>query len=682
MLEEKSARPSSTIDSPTASPPPAAKGRVRKAARKKRRFWPVLLVLLAFILLAGLSGYLTFKTVIQYIESGERHLQALTGQLQSENPSLSSANLETVRKELASAQSDFEKARQSLGLWEYPLPLAGVLPGPGYDAAHLTTLLEIAAKTAQAGEQVMEGVQPALASFDPSAPTPDSQNSTGKLLLASQALAKPDAQARFGRAEQLLSEISALRAGLEAQRLNLDPARKALTMLDRYLPDLKQGVELARELPPVLPALLGANQPVTYLALMQNSDELRATGGFISSTALVTLDRGKFSLSGFQDSYAVDNPKVQPEPPVAALNRYMQAQFLAVRDANWWPDFPTSARKVADLYQRQAGRSADSVIALDSQAVSYLFEALGPLDLPAYNERLTAQNFEERLRYYYLPPGTDTQSGDWWLKRKEFVGVAIKGLFDHIAKAEPKEYLRLVEWMGRAISEKHLQLYFNQPEAEALLSRYKLDGGQTQAPPGQDYLMVVDSNVGFNKVSPKVDRAISYSAVAPAAGSSIFASLTLTYTNRAGVRSGTQPGQCVKVAKYDQSYESMMNGCYWDYLRVYVPTGSHLSRVSGDYQPDDYPAVLEENGRTVFATQLVIPPGQTVKLTFEYTLPFQLVSARDYNLLVQKQAGAAPAPEHLKLELAGESGEWDLLLTKDMEYNLKLVTKLLLTLKI
>jgi hypothetical protein len=365
------------------------------------------------------------------------------------------------------------------------------------------------------------------------------------------------------------------------------------------------------------------------------------------------------------DSYAVDNPKIKPGSPPEPLTRYMQASYFLLRDANWWPDFPQSAQQIAALYQQHQGREVDSVVALDSRAVAAIFEALGPLDLPAYNEQLTAQNFEERLRYYYLPPGTE-KNDNWWLKRKQFIGVVLNGLLSHLNEATLQDYVKLANQLSKAMSEKHLQVYFNQPDLEAELTRRGLDGTLTVA--NNDYLMVVDTNVGFNKVSPKLEQNISYSVVG--SGGNVFASLTLTYTNRAGVREGTQAGKCVKVVKYDSNYEAMMNGCYWDYVRVYVPDGSVLQQATG-FTGDNYPTTNRESGHTVFASQLIVPPGEALTVTFDYLLPSSFSNLADYRLVVQKQAGATPASLAIQLHWLGLSRNWITELNSDLHFDLK-----------
>ncbi|NWJ95524.1 MAG: DUF4012 domain-containing protein [Chloroflexi bacterium] len=630
-----------------------------KRPNLRRRWWRYLLLGLSlFLVLIGLVAFATFQTVKTRAAEGMAHFQAVLDWLKAEDKlAFNTTTLNHFAEELEAAETDFRLARESLGGFEVVLPLAGWSPGPGYDVANLAAFLELAERTARLGQVALEGIQPALLYFEFGSGTGEGES---KLLKVALALASSEAQARLTQATQLAEELVLRRRAFDRTRLSLTETRKALDQLDRQLPALQEVLHLLREWSPLLPELLGQAQPATYLALLQNSDELRPTGGFISAVGLVNLDKGRLSLTSFKDSYALDNPKVKPEPPPEPLAQYMQAGYFLLRDANWWPDFPTSAQQVAWLYELHQGRKVDNVVALDMQLVAYLFEALGPLELPDYYEYLTAQNFEERLRYYYLPPGSDLKE-DWWVKRKEFTGVVLSRLLGRLNQASARDYLKLANRLGQALAEKHLQLYFKHPALEDLLIRSGLDGGQSTESDGNDYLMVVESNVGFNKVNPNIGSQVSYRVAHAGDEADFFASLTLTYTNYAGVREGTLPGKCIKVVKYDSSYASMMNGCYWNYLRVYVPIGSRLRQAVG-FSVDNYPVTGVENNRTVFASQLVVPPGQTLSVTFDYVLP--PLTKPDYKLIVQKQAGKKPFPLELDLRLSGFSQHWSLLLEK------------------
>jgi hypothetical protein len=117
------------------------------------------------------------------------------------------------------------------------------------------------------------------------------------------------------------------------------------------------------------------------------------------------------------------------------------------------------------------------------------------------------------------------------------------------------------------------------------------------------------------------------------------------------------------------TYEGMMNRCYWDYLRLYVPQdarlieatrnplppGSLYRRLSGagagTGEPDVGPP---EKGKEVFGTFFVVPTQESKEIRFAYELPDILARTGDgyrYSLLIQKQAGTMALPVQVTVEL-------------------------------
>ena len=181
---------------------------------------------------------------------------------------------------------------------------------------------------------------------------------------------------------------------------------------------------------------------------------------------------------------------------------------------------------------------------------------------------------------------------------------------------------------------RHLQIAVDDPALAKTLAEQGWDGG-LRPPKESDFLAVVDSNVGFNKANAAVAEAIAY-RVEPANGG-LEATVTLTYTHTAPA--GAEP-ICDHTSRYGDSYDELVNRCYWDYLRVYAPGGSELLEADGLNQP----AVEQgERGTTVFTGSFVLRPGDQHVVTLRYRLPADLPAA-PYRLFVRKQAGTLAPP--------------------------------------
>lgn len=143
----------------------------------------------------------------------------------------------------------------------------------------------------------------------------------------------------------------------------------------------------------------------------------------------------------------------------------------------------------------------------------------------------------------------------------------------------------------------------------------------------------------------------------------------LTYRNY----STREVAQCVQEARYDATYEEMMDCCYWDFLRVYVPGGARL--VGGT--PNPLPAgslyrrtagggegtgetTLQpgEAGKDTLQIFFVVPPRASKEIRFTYELPERIQrSDRRYRLLLQKQAGTPVRPVLVRMELPSVSAD-------------------------
>ncbi|HCX28112.1 MAG TPA: hypothetical protein DHI91_03160, partial [Candidatus Portnoybacteria bacterium] len=54
-------------------------------------------------------------------------------------------------------------------------------------------------------------------------------------------------------------------------------------------------------------------------------------------------------------------------------------------DANWFADFPSSAKKIMSFYEKAGGSTADGVISLTPTIIERLLSMTGPIEMPAYN---------------------------------------------------------------------------------------------------------------------------------------------------------------------------------------------------------------------------------------------------------------------------------------------------------
>ena len=429
---------------------------------------------------------------------------------------------------------------------------------------------------------------------------------------------------------------------------------------------LMQASPLALDALLALPALAAREQGAHILVVIQNNDELRPTGGFVSSVALVKLKGHRLMAVVYSNSYDVEAYRTIHPPAPSPLREHMQASVLLFRDANWSPDFPTSAQVLGSLYQTDVGERVDVVVAVDVSFAEMLLEALGSLDIPDYGITLTADTLMDSVVGFWERPldsasidQRDVAHQEWLAHRKDFGGALIKAGLARAQSLTTSELLGLALGVKEAVAAKHLMVWALEDRTlQTDLRRMAWDGRIIQT--RDDYLMIVDANVGWNKADRNIERHFDYQLFLD--DPEPRAQLTVTYQNR----STPQSSECVHQARYEDSYAALANQCYWNYVRVLTPGGSTLLQMQGadgDVDLDDV------SGKASFGTLVVVPPGETRAVQFEYRLPRGYADAvrrgRQYGLYVQKMPGTRVTLGRLRLvlppgaELVSGSGIWD-----------------------
>lgn len=453
--------------------------------------------------------------------------------------------------------------------------------------------------------------------------------------------------------EEKREVLSALRESLPRIRLARDKIDLALALWenipkDRMLPAVSNALQpLAKALPmlkqamdqsvPLLEAglpLAGHPEPRKYLVILQNSDEMRPSGGFIGGIARLDVDRGNVNDFKFFDVYNVDNPvsgvwKEQPPEPLAR-NLAVKAWFM--RDANWSPDFPESGGRVMDFYIREMELQGikdkpDTIIALQPEFFRKLLRLVGPISIngKAYDDR----NFMDLLEYE-VEMGFQ-QQGIKLEDRKDIVGQLGAELLSKIQRLPRSDWPKLTDLLTKAGAEKQIMVYSTDQELQAQMDRREWSGKAKAT--ACDFVWIADANLGALKTDGKMIKKAEYELDATDVSRPV-AKVTLTYENT--------------TSKIDWRYTR-----YRSYTRLYVPEGSALLSSAGAMQGDLLQTggkfvagktdVMKELGKTVFGAFWSVEPGRTGKLSFSYALPeatAKCLADNSYRLDWQKQPGA------------------------------------------
>ncbi|MBI5766058.1 DUF4012 domain-containing protein, partial [Candidatus Falkowbacteria bacterium] len=264
-----------------------------------------------------------------------------------------------------------------------------------------------------------------------------------------------------------LNELKLAQDNLKKVNINHLPAenRDKFISLQKQLPIFMVSLEKIGGLTDFAVNFLGDNDLKRYLVVFQNDNELRATGGFMGSFALVDLESGKIKdikipAGGTYDVRAGFNELIRSPQPMQLLTPRWEFQ-----DANWWPDWPTSAKSIIWFYQKSKGPTIDGVIAINSDWLDSLLGIVGPIDLPEYKKTITEANFEDEVqKEVEITRQNDKQP------KKILADLAPK-LLAKIFNIQPENVLNLISAINSGLNQKDILIYLSNPQLENFVAQ-------------------------------------------------------------------------------------------------------------------------------------------------------------------------------------------------------------------
>ncbi len=414
---------------------------------------------------------------------------------------------------------------------------------------------------------------------------------------------------------------------------------------------------------------LEAPKKQRIVVMFQNPSEIRPSGGFIGSYAIATLFQGNLLDLETRDIYDPDGQldlKIVPPKPLQGVTDKWGA-----RDANWFFDFPMSAKKVLEFLEAskiysERGIHFSSAIAVNVNVIKDLLEVTGPIELKDYSLTINSDNFLKEVQRE-VEEGTDKAKGE----PKRIIKTLAPLLFSEISKLSESQKEALLAKMALRIKSKDLLIYFKDPIIQDYAKQLGV-GGDVLSLPNDfvgEYLAVVNANVAGGKSDALIDQKIQFSGVIDERG---VAHNHLTITREHNGANET-----------DWWYRATNK----DYLQAYVTPGSTLQKISGatprtiaplvnyaktGYAKDLDLVALESGdafGKEVFASWLNVKAGATGKLVFSYDRAgaVDLQKVRPYKFIFEKQSGVGGS---LEVSLKAPAGyQWKQSGSEEFKYS-------------
>ncbi len=422
---------------------------------------------------------------------------------------------------------------------------------------------------------------------------------------ASQSL--PYLQSFFGHGQPPSSDmadlsftLSRLTDSLAFLQAGLQPLPRLSSLLTR----VNMARAFAQKISPLitsLPELLSLSGKETILLLLQDPAELRPTGGFLSHFALLSVDSGRLTNVQIYDTATTDSQLRGQISPPTDLARAIGESSWFLRDANWDPDFPSSAARTVWFVNKELSVFPDRVVSVHLGTLVELLSVVGPLRLSELNLTITKQNFFSQ-----------------YLTHPDFLSVFYQHFFEQLRSLNLSQLSAVIGVVVNSLETR-----------QSFITSTVWDGGVTPPPCRsalpclESYFYVVSSNIGVNKTNMFIQPAAQLAIQLDSTRADFQYQVNFTHTS---------------------SQTNWPSGHYKNYIRLYLPPQSQPNAVLINGQPAATYYVTTERGLVVLGVHIDTPPASTTQLVVRWHQPLVLTSRFHYQLDIPNQPGQLPYP--------------------------------------
>jgi len=410
--------------------------------------------------------------------------------------------------------------------------------------------------------------------------------------------------------------------------------RGDLNKLKEKLEIQRKAAEKMREILKVLPEMIGVDgKRREYMVLLQNENEIRPSGGFIGSYAILAFEGGRFLNFQVSDIYEADGQLRGHVEPPEEIKKYLGEAGWYMRDANWQASFPLASRDIQWFLEKETGRKVDGVIGLNLASVKAILGVTGEIFVPDFKEKVNENNLYEQAEFY-----SDNKFFAGSGQKASFLGGVSKQLMEEIKTAGGSRGQKLLMAVVELLDRNEVQISFNEAEVAKVMAEAGWDGsiyeGKCPSTSSEqvncfaDYLYVVEANFGVNKANyflyRNIERQIEIEEKI------IRNNLKIIYENTS--KSNNWPA-----------------GDYKNYLRVYLPAESRVEEVSWSESGSGGKNIvagenlkINQNGSKKEVGFLVtVPIGKKIEVEIKYSQTVDLSKATTFSYLnyIQKQSG-------------------------------------------
>ena len=565
----------------------ATRSMAGRSARTRILGWTMIAA--GVLLLAGTAwvGWRTYQAYSHLSQAAAdvTALQVELGSVTDDNPPDASATLAHLQAESAAARSATD---------DPVYRLASLIPliGPNLDA-----ISDVSVTVDGLSTDVLPPLTEVARTLRPAQLKP----TDGAIALEPVQRISPVLEAARGSLEQAQERMASIdRAAL------VQPVSDAVGTLQRKLQQADEVIDPAARIARLLPAMLGAEGPRTFMVAFQNLAEPRATGGMFGSFAIVQADHGRVTIldQGTARSMGFfDPPITELAEHELAIYSPLMAQYPA--DVNFTPDFPTASRLFLEMYRARTGQSVDGLLAIDPVALSYLLEGAPPIDV-GDGVAITADNIVGVLLSTVYQEYDEADQAP----RDAFLANATAVVFQEVMSGEG-DPRTMLDGLRRAVSERRLLVYSNAEDEQSDIAQTTLAGGLDTGTTGANIGVYLNdgtaAKLGYYLSS---ETHVAWGNCRSDGWRELRVRVVLHYSPPAD----GLPAYVTGSSAFGQAYRLRTN------VLVFAPLGGSMGGATRDGAPVGI-GWGEDHSRTVGTVTVEMSPGDSTELEYIVLVP-------------------------------------------------------------
>ena len=547
----------------------------------------------------GITGFivaiLVFLLATPYIHFAitSYRIYVLLKQIKQEVTNLESRNLSSYATQLPVLVDGLTKDYKSVGYLKN-IPKIGSL----YIAS--SDLVYGGKDIVDSAAVVLDAIGPAmniakgLAAVSPNAAIEtvprDYSTEIGQIMSKENAVVQASQDAKIGNTRLQRVDIFKFPSSVQG---NLYKVKNAATQYATAVDELSRGYDS-------IPYLLGYKEKRNYFVMLQNETEIRATGGWFTSYAIMNVENGQVGKLVVNDVYNFDGSISGVAAPTD-MQRALGVKTMKLSLSNWNPAMDVTSKQVSQfLAQSPLAQQNDVTVAMTFQVIRDLLSVVGGVKVDGLGE-VNAGNLYDKVGELHsqFVPGSQGKTS--------VLSQFVPKLLDMIASAPLAQKQEVLKVFGRSITQHSLMIYSENTELRTRLldhfATYRTVKYQDKP------LFIVDWNWGGNKANRFIKRSIDVILNEV----DRKATITMLYTN-------------------DSKTDSYPEGKYVNEQRIYYPSEFTYLRSTG-YTKN--PVIYQTlNQGTYLLAEAQILKQETKPITVEFTMNTVPVS-----LPIYKQSG-------------------------------------------